>query len=82
MSFLFFHIFISQNIDMKYKLFTLFFALFLSQLAKSQNEFITIWKPSGINPGILTNVTAPSPSTANQIWFPEREQTTPFNGKK
>ncbi|MGO4708569.1 BspA family leucine-rich repeat surface protein [Chryseobacterium sp. 2TAF14] len=50
--------------------FTFLFIFIFSQLAKSQTEFITIWKPSGINPSIITNVTAPSVSSSNQIWFP------------
>lgn len=40
------------------------------QMAKAQNEFITIWKPGGINPSFTTNVTGQNPSTSSQIWFP------------
>lgn len=47
-----------------------FFFLIVFHFLKAQNEFITIWKPSGINQNITTTVTAPSPSSANQIWFP------------
>ncbi|MDF2553281.1 MAG: BspA family leucine-rich repeat surface protein [Chryseobacterium sp.] len=40
------------------------------QITQAQNEFITIWKPSGINPNFITNVTGQNPSTSSQIWFP------------
>lgn len=42
----------------------------LSQITKAQNEFITIWKPNGINQNFITNVAAPNPSSTSQIWFP------------
>lgn len=54
---------------MKKLLFFFFFMIYL-QVINAQNEFITIWKPSGINPTQVTNVSAPSPSTNSQIWFP------------
>lgn len=48
-----------------------FIILILSfQMTKAQNEFITIWKPSGINPNFITNVAGQNPSTSSQIWFP------------
>lgn len=47
-----------------------FFFLIVFHFLKAQNEFITIWKPSGINQNITTTVTAPSQSSPNQIWFP------------
>lgn len=56
--------------NMLKKLSALILLLFLGQFAKAQNEFITIWKPSGIDPNITTTVNAPSQSTTNQIWFP------------
>lgn len=40
------------------------------EMAKAQNEFITIWKPSGIDPNFISIVTGQSPSTSSQIWFP------------
>lgn len=40
------------------------------QIIKAQNEFITIWKPSGINPNFTTIVTGQIPSASSQIWFP------------
>lgn len=53
------------------KKFTLIFILLLFfQLGKAQNEFITVWKPDGINPNFVTSVTGQNPSTSSQIWFP------------
>ncbi len=53
------------------KKFVLFIVILISfQLAKAQNEFITVWKPTGINTGFVTNVTGENPSTSSQIWFP------------
>lgn len=40
------------------------------QLTKAQNEFITIWKPSGINPSFTTTIAGVNPSTSSQVWFP------------
>lgn len=69
MSFFILHIFISQNIDMLKKLLPLFF-LVVFHFLKAQNEFITTWKPSGVDPSITTYTTAPNQSSSNQIWFP------------
>ncbi|WP_139419630.1 BspA family leucine-rich repeat surface protein [Chryseobacterium mulctrae] len=52
------------------KKFLPLFFLVIFHLLKAQNEFITIWKPSGVNAAITTYVTASSQSSANQIWFP------------
>ncbi|MCD1118280.1 BspA family leucine-rich repeat surface protein [Chryseobacterium turcicum] len=51
------------------KLLPLFF-LVVFHFLKAQNEFITIWKPSGVDPSITTYTTAPTQSSPNQIWFP------------
>lgn len=66
MSFLFSPIFISQNIDMNYKLPFFFFAILFSQLLKSQTDFVTVWKPSNTSSAISGGTN----STSTQIWFP------------
>ncbi|MCW3170123.1 BspA family leucine-rich repeat surface protein [Chryseobacterium sp. 09-1422] len=52
------------------KLIFFIMVMLSSQLTKAQNEFITIWKPSGINPNFITTVAGLNPSTSSQIWFP------------
>jgi len=52
------------------KFLLLAICIFCFQIAKAQNEFITIWKPSGINPNFITNIAGQNPSTSSQIWFP------------
>lgn len=68
MSFLFLHIFISQNIDM-IKQLLLFISVIFFQITNAQNEFITVWQP-GIVSTPAVSVNAPFQATSNQIWFP------------
>lgn len=47
-----------------------FIFIVIFQLAKAQNEFVTIWKPS--NPSTTITNSVPYESNSNQIWFPAR----------
>jgi len=47
-----------------------FILLLLFQVVKSQDEFITIWKPNLPNQYPLLGPTMPNAAGANQIWFP------------
>ncbi|WP_415328259.1 BspA family leucine-rich repeat surface protein [Chryseobacterium sp. MMS23-Vi53] len=54
------------------KLLTLFLFIFLIQITKAQNEFITVWKPNlpatTANP--IVNPIMPNMAGQGQIWFP------------
>lgn len=52
------------------KLPLIIFLIFLSQIFKAQNEFITVWKPSTPHTISYTGITVNSSN--NQIWFPGR----------
>ncbi|WBV56633.1 BspA family leucine-rich repeat surface protein [Chryseobacterium daecheongense] len=44
--------------------------LFLGQMIKAQNEFVTIWQPNRPDTMPLIDVNAPYAASTNQIWFP------------
>jgi surface protein len=51
------------------KLLFVVICIFFFQIAKAQNEFITVWKPGNIS---TQNISGGIPSTSTQIWFPGR----------